>query len=126
MQHLDVEFLDSNSAAHVFIEFSDLWGELIFAGQSVSSGSRVEANVLKANPELQRARMHTSSPTVYEDSPLPSDFMTDDATTSAGETPDRGTSTYFYGVPSSEPPNRRLTNVVFAPRSGLYRTTGDP
>lgn len=99
------------------------------AGQSVSSGSRVEANIVKANPVLRTARLQTSSPTVYEDSPLPSDFLSDDATTSAGETPGRGTSTYFYSGPLSEPQggsSRRLTNVVFGPRSGLLRSTDDP
>lgn len=107
----------------------------VFAGRSVvSSGSRAEASILKANPELQSARMlQTSSPAVYEDSPVreSSDFLTDDATTSAAETPDTGrgtgTSTYFYSGPLSEPQggsSRRLaSNVVLGSRT---RATDDP
>uniref|UniRef100_A0A7I4BF87 S-acyltransferase n=1 Tax=Physcomitrium patens TaxID=3218 RepID=A0A7I4BF87_PHYPA len=107
-------------------------------GQSASSGSRVEANILKMKPELRDARKHTSSPTVYEDSPLreSSDFLSEDTTTSYGETPDRGSmSSFFYNGPldvSFKAPserhmvsNRRLMNSIMqGPR--LSRPTDDP
>ena len=105
------------------------------AGQSASSGSRAEASILKANPAIVEARLRTSSPTVYEESPPPeseSDFLSD-VTMSAGETPNRagtGPSTYYYSGPLSESQggsNRWVTNVDFVSRTGrLHSAADDP
>ncbi|KAG0613591.1 hypothetical protein M758_6G113900 [Ceratodon purpureus] len=108
-------------------------------GQSVSSGSRVEAHILNMKPELRSARMHTSSPTVCEESPLreSSDFLSEDTSTSCCETPDRGTmSSFFYNGPLSVSfkqtserqmvSNRRLMNSIIGSRTALSRLTDDP
>lgn len=113
------------------------------AGQSaVSSGSRVEANILKANPELQHARLQqSSSPNVYEESPLreSSDFLSEDTTTSYGDTqPDRSTmSSFFYTGPEcvrmkatgerQGVSHRMIVNPIIGARTqpGLPRVTID-
>jgi len=105
----------------------------------VSSGSRVEANILKVKPELQHARLQSSSPTVYEESPLreSSDFLSEDTTTSYGETRDRNTmSSFFYTGPESATfkatserhgvSNLMPVNSIIGARSALSRVTDDP
>lgn len=102
------------------------------AGQPVSSGSRVEANILKAKPELRHARMQSSSPTVYEESPLreSSDFLSEETTTSYGEPQDRSTMTsFFYTGPESESfkatsERQGVSNLMPVNRFALSR--GDP
>ncbi len=105
----------------------------------MSSGSRVEANILKVKPELLSARLHTSSPTVCEESPLreSSDFLSEGTSTSCSETPDRGImSSFFYNGPASASfkqaselqavSNRRLMNSIIGSRTALSRHTDDP
>jgi hypothetical protein len=110
--------------------------------QSVSSGSRVEANILKVKPELLDARLQTSgSPTLHEENVElreSSDFLSEDTTTtSCTETPDRGSmSSFFYNGPldasfkaTSERQlvsNRRLMNSIIGSRTALSRVTDDP
>jgi len=101
----------------------------------------VEANILKVKPELRDARLqNSSSPTVHEENPElreSSDFLSEDTTTSCGETPDSGTmSSFFYNGPldasfkaTSERQmvsNRRLMNSILGSRTALSRVTDDP
>lgn len=112
-------------------------------GLSISSGSRVEANILKLRPEIQEARQnsHASSPIVQkENSPLreSSDFPSEDSTTSCSETPDASTmSSFFYSgpfsvtfkamAPTESASNKRFLNSTLGPRSGVnLRAAKDP
>jgi len=74
------------------------------AGGALSTGSRVEANILKQWPELQNARFvancHSSFPTRMESPLCDSSEIQSVADSSCSETPDRGRmNSFFYDGP---------------------------